>query len=63
MISGIIHVLKSGGLQVEAKGMMPNIPPKTNRLWKNCFSTVLNRDRNAIERMFCNLEDLRRIAT
>ena len=23
--------------QVENAGVMPNIPPKTNRNWKNCF--------------------------
>jgi transposase len=28
-----------------------------------CFSPVLYRDRNAIERMFCRLEDFRRVAT
>lgn len=49
--------------QVEASGTMPNIPPKANRRWKNCFSPVLYRDRNAIERMFCRLKDFRRIAT
>ncbi len=49
--------------QVEAKGAMPNIAPKTNRRWKTCFSPVLYRDRNAIERMFCRLKDFRRIAT
>src|SRR6188508_2602163 len=27
--------------QVEGKGAMPNIPPKANRRWKNCFSPVL----------------------
>lgn len=48
---------------VEAKGTMPNIPPKVNRIWKNCFSPYLYRDRNAIERMFCRLKDFRRIAT
>ena len=48
---------------VEAKGTMPNIPPKANRRWKNCFSPVLSRDRNAIERMFCRLKDFRRVAT
>lgn len=48
---------------VEAKGTMPNIPPKANRIWKNCFSPYLYRDRNAIERMFCRLKDFRRIAT
>ena len=49
--------------QVEEAGAMPNIPPKTNRRWKNCFSPVLYRDRNAIERMFCRLKDFRRVAT
>ena len=41
----------------------PNIPPKANRKWKNCFSPFLYRNRNAIERMFCRLKDFRRIAT
>jgi len=49
--------------QVEDKGAMPNIPPKTNRKWKNCFSPFLYRNRNAIERMFGRLKDFRRIAT
>jgi transposase len=49
--------------QVEDRGTMPNIPPRANRIWKNCFSPVLYRDRNAIERMFCRLKDFRRVAT
>ena len=49
--------------QIENKGAMPNIPPKVNRRWKNCFSPVLYRNRNAIERMFGRLKDFRRIAT
>ena len=49
--------------QLEENGTMPNIPPKANRLWKNCFSPVLYRQRNAIERMFCRLKDFRRVAT
>jgi len=49
--------------KVEGKGTMPNIPPKVNRRWKNCFSPFLYRDRNAIERMFGRLKDFRRIAT
>ncbi|MBZ0217471.1 MAG: transposase, partial [Fimbriimonadaceae bacterium] len=48
---------------VEALGTMPNIPPKKNRKWKNCFSPVLYRHRNAIERMFGRLKDFRRTAT
>ena len=48
---------------IEAKGGMPNIPPKKNRKWKNCFSPVLYKARNAIERMFGRLKDFRRIAT
>jgi hypothetical protein len=27
--------------QVEQSGAMPNIPPKANRNWKNCFSPFL----------------------
>ncbi|WP_100962110.1 IS5 family transposase [Bosea sp. FBZP-16] len=49
--------------QIEENGTMPNIPPKANRRWKNCFSPVLYRDRNAIERMFCRIKDFRRVAT
>ena len=49
--------------QVEGRGAMPNIPPKANRKWKNCFSPFLYRNRNAIERMFCRLKDFRRVAT
>ena len=49
--------------QIEAAGAAPNIPPKSNRRWKSCFSPVLYRVRNAIERMFCRLKDFRRIAT
>jgi len=33
------------------------------RVWKNCFSPCLYRNRNAIERMFGRLKDFRRIAT
>jgi transposase len=49
--------------QVEDRGAAPNIPPKANRKWKNCFSPFLYRNRNAIERMFCRLKDFRRVAT
>jgi transposase len=49
--------------QVEERGAMPNIPPKANRKWKNCFSPHLYRNRNAIERTFCRLKDFRRVAT
>jgi transposase len=47
--------------QVEERSAMPNIPPKANRKWKNCFSPFLYR--NAIERMFRRLKDFRRVAT
>jgi transposase len=49
--------------KIEARGIAPNIPPKSNRRWKPCFSPVLYRGRNAIERMFNRLKDYRRIAT
>jgi transposase len=49
--------------QIEAQGTAPNIPPKRTRRWRHCFSAVLYRGRNAIERMFGRLKDIRRIAT
>jgi len=49
--------------QVADQGAMANIPPKANRKWKNCFSPLLYRNRNAIERMFCRLKDFRCVAT
>ena len=33
-------------------GATPNIPPKSNRHWKPCFSKRLSRERNLIERFF-----------
>ena len=42
---------------------LANIPLKSNRKEKLCFSPFLYKDRNAIERMFCRLEDFSRIAT
>ena len=44
--------------KIESKGVAPNIPPKANRRWKNCFSPYLYRNRNAIERMFGRLKGL-----
>jgi len=49
--------------KIESKGVAPNIPPKSNRRWKNCFSPFLYCDRNAIERMFGRIKDFRRVAT
>jgi transposase len=48
---------------IESQGAVPNIPLKTNRRWKSCFSKTLYKARNAVERMFCRLKDFRRIAT
>jgi hypothetical protein len=28
--------------QIEAQGCVPNIPPKSNHKWKNCFSPYLS---------------------
>lgn len=42
---------------------MPDIPPKANRKWKNCFSPFRYRNRDVIERKFCRLKDFRRVAT
>jgi len=49
--------------QIEDAGSVPNIPPKSKRKWKNCFSPYLYRDRNAIERMFGRIMDSPLITT
>lgn len=48
---------------IEEQGAAPNIPPKSNRRWKPCFSKRLYRERNLIERFFSKLKHFRRIAT
>ena len=49
--------------QIEATGAASNIPPKSNRRWKPCFSPVLYQGCNAVERMFGRIKDFRRSAT
>lgn len=45
------------------QGATPNIPPKSNRKWKPCFSKRLYRERNLIECFFSKLKHFRRAAT
>ena len=48
---------------LEEQGATPNIPAKSNRKWKPCFSKRLYRERNLIERFFSKLKHFRRVAT
>ena len=48
---------------IESQGAVPNIPAKSNRKWKPCFSKTLYRERNQVERFFSKLKHFRRIAT
>ena len=48
---------------VEAVGAAPNIPGMVHRRWKPCFSPVLYRARNRIERFFHRIKHFRRLAT
>jgi transposase len=48
---------------IQNQGATPNIPPKSNRKWKPCFSKLLYRERNLIERYFSKLKHFRRVAT
>ena len=34
---------------IQDQGATPNIPPKSNRRWKPCFSKRLYRERNLIQ--------------
>ena len=38
--------------QIEAQGAAPNIPDKSNRKEKHCFSKALYKERNRVERFF-----------
>jgi len=49
--------------KIEEAGAAPNIPPRANKHWKNCFSPYLYRNCNVIKRMFGRLKDFLRIAT
>ena len=49
--------------KIEAAGAAPNIPSMTHRKWKACFSRVLYKKRNRIERFFNKIKHFRRIAT
>jgi transposase len=42
---------------------VPNIPAKSNRKWRPCFSKTLHRERNQVERFFSKLKHFRRIGT
>ena len=46
-----------------AAGAAPNIPPMVHRRRKPCFSPVLYRARNRIERFFNRIKHFRRLAT
>jgi transposase len=48
---------------IQDQGTSPNIPPKSNRRWKPCFSKRLYRECNLIERFFSELKHFRRVAT
>lgn len=48
---------------IESAGAAPNIPSKVTRRWRACFSGVLYRERNRIERFFNKIKHCRRIAT
>ena len=48
---------------IEERDAAPNIPVKSNRKRRFCFSRSLYRDRNRIERFFCHMKQFRRVAT
>jgi transposase len=48
---------------IQGQGTTPNIPPKSNRRCKPCFSERLYRECNLIERFFSKLKHFSRVAT
>ena len=49
--------------KIEAQDAAPNIPDKANRKERHCFSKVLYKERNKVERFFNKIKHFRRIAT
>lgn len=49
--------------RIEAQGAAPNIPDKSNRKERHCFSKALYKERNRVERFFNKIKHFRRIAT
>ena len=48
---------------IHDQGATPNIPPKSDRRSKTCFSKRLYRERHLIDRFFAKLKHFRRVAT
>jgi len=48
---------------IEEQGAVPNIPAKSNRKWKPCFSKRLYKERNLVERFFSKIKHFCRVAT
>jgi transposase len=48
---------------LEGQGAVPNIPAKSNRKWKPCFSKTLYRERNQVDCFFSKFKHFHRIAT
>lgn len=48
---------------VEAQGIQPVVPPKSNRKKPWGYDRNLYKRRNEVERLFCRLKRFRRIAT
>ena len=49
--------------KIEAQEAAPNIPDKSNRKVRHCFSKVLYKERNKVERFFNKIKHFRRVAT
>lgn len=49
--------------RIKAQGAAPNIPDKSNRKERHCFSKALYQERNCVERFFNKIKHFRRIAT
>jgi transposase len=48
---------------IEDQGAAPNIPDRSNRRQRHCFSKTLYKQRNLIERFFNKIKYFRRLAT
>jgi len=49
--------------RIQVQGAAPNIPDKSSRRERHCFSKALYKERNRVERFFNKIKHFRRIVT
>ena len=58
-----VHEFRRIRRQIEDQGAAPNIPDRSNRTQRHCFTKTLYKHRNLVERFFNKIKSFRHLAT